>query len=304
MGATEPMTAIPQPPTERELPDAQRHRRELLALIASERRPVPQGPRVPRWAIPLGAAAAVVAITVTAAALVPLIGHHSAAGRHPTATSTGPAQGAVKPCQAPAASQCQRTDTFTTTTPSGGLTVLGDVGSVTITGSDRTSVRVTEKLTYRGYPPVITRSYSGGVLTLSYRCRSGDCGDAFDIQVPRSLGVRVTTDTGTISLTSLAGQVHAYADVGSIHGSGLAGTLAALRTGVGSIEASFTSAPAQLSANADTGSVQLLVPPGPGYRVAASAGVGSVSVAVRRDASSGHVIQASAGVGSVTIASG
>jgi Putative adhesin len=300
MGATEPMTGIPQPPPERTLPDAQRHRRELLALIAAGR-PVPQ---VPRWAIPLGAAAAVVAIAVTAAALVPLVGHRSAAGGHSTATSTGPAQGATRPCQAPAAGQCQRTDTFTTAAPRGGLTVLGDVGAVTITGSGRDSIRVTEKLTYRGYPPVITRSYSRGVLTLSYRCRSDDCGDAFDIQVPRSLGVRVTTGTGTISLTSLTGQAHAYADVGSIHGSGLAGTLVALRTGVGSIDASFTSAPAQLSANADTGSVRLLVPPGPGYRVAASADVGSVSVSVRRDASSGHAIQASADVGSVTIASG
>ncbi|MBV9858476.1 MAG: hypothetical protein JOY82_28760, partial [Streptosporangiaceae bacterium] len=215
--------------------------------------------------------------------------------------STGPAQGTSKPCQAPAAGQCQRTEGFTTVAPPSGLTVLDNVGSVAITGSDRGSVRVTEKLTYRGYPPVITRSYHGGVLTLSYRCRSDDCGDAFDIQVPRSLSVRVTTGTGPVSLTSLAGQVRAYADVGSIRGSSLAGTLAALRTGVGSIDASFASAPAQLSANAGTGSVQLLVPPGPGYRVTASADVGSVSVGVRRDASSGHVIQASAGVGSVTV---
>ncbi len=85
---------------------------------------------------------------------------------------------------------------------------------------------------------------------------------------------------------------------------GLAGTLAELRTDVGSIDAAFTSAPTQLDANADTGSVGLLVPPGPGYHITASADVGSVSVSVRQDASSGHAIQASADVGSVTIAAG
>jgi hypothetical protein len=297
MGATEPMTCLPQPPPASELPDSLRHRRELLAVITAGR----PAPRASRWAIPLGAAAAVIAIAVTAAALVPLIGHKAAPGGHPGATGTGPARGASKPCQAPAGTECQRTESFTTAPPPRGLTVLDDVGSVTITGSDRDSVRVTETLSYRGYPPAITRSSSGGVLALGYRCRSGDCGDAFDVQVPRSLSVRVSSGAGSISLASLAGQVRAYSDVGNIHGEGLAGTLAELRTDVGSIDAAFTSAPAQLDANADTGSVTLLVPPGPGYHIITSADVGSVSVSVRQDASSGHTIQASADVGSVTI---
>jgi hypothetical protein len=176
------------------------------------------------------------------------------------------------------------------------------VGSVTITGSNRDTVAVTETLSYRGYPPVTTRSLSGGVLTLNYRCRSDDCGVAYDIEVPRSLSVRVDADTAPISLTSLAGQVHASSDVGSIRGRNLSGAVADLRTNVGSIEASFRSAPSHLSANADTGSVTLLVPAAPGYAVTASADVGSVSVTVRRDASSDHVIEAFADVGSVTVA--
>jgi hypothetical protein len=188
------------------------------------------------------------------------------------------------------------------TAPSGGITVLDDVGSVTITGSDRDTVAVTERLSYRGYPPVTTRSLSGGGLTLGYSRRSDDCGVAYDIEVPRSLSVRVDADTASISLTSLAGQVHATSDVGYIHGENLAGTVADLRTGVGSIEATFRSAPLHLSANADTGRVTLLMPAAPGYDVTASADVGSVSVTVRRDAPSGHVIQASADVGSVTVA--
>ncbi len=297
MGATEPMTGLPQPPPERELPDSLRHRRELLAVITAGR-PLP---RASRWVIPAGAAAAVAAIAITAAALVPVFGHRAAPGGRPAATATG---GGGTACQAPGGTECQLTESFTAAAPAGGLTVLDGVGSVTITGSDRDSVRVTERLAYRGYPPVITRSDNGGVLTLSYRCRPSDCGDSYDIEVPRSLAVRVVTGTGPISLASLAGQVHASTDVGDIHGQDLSSTLAEFRTGVGSIEAGFTSAPSQLAANTGTGSARLLVPPGPGYHVTASSRLGSVSISVRQDTSSGHVIQATAGVGSVTIAAG
>jgi hypothetical protein len=170
--------------------------------------------------------------------------------------------------------------------------------------SNRDSVLVTETLSYRGYPPVTTRSASGGVLTLGYRCRSGDCGDAYRIEVPRSLSVRISSGTGRILLASLAGQIHASAGVGSIRGTGLSGTFAEFHTGVGSIDATFTSPPGHLAASAGTGSVVLLVPGGPGYDVAASASVGSVSVRVRQDAASGHVIDAIANLGSVTVAKG
>ena len=296
MGAPEPMTGLPQPPPDRELPDLPRHRRELLAVIAAR-----QGlRRPPRWTVPLAAAAAVIAIAVAAAALVPVFGHRQAST--PTGGATRPARGTATACQMPAGTECQRTETFTAAAPAGGLTVLDDVGSVTITGSDRDTVAVTERLSYRGYSPVTTRSLSGGVLTLDYRCRSDDCGVAYDIEVPRSLGVRVEADTASISLTSLAGQIHATSDVGYIHGEDLSATVADLRTGVGSIDATFRSAPSQLSANADTGGVTLLVPAAPGYDVTASADVGSVSVTVRRDASSGHMIRATADVGSVTVA--
>lgn len=296
MGAPEPMTGLSQPPPDRDLPDLPRHRRELLAVIAGR-----QGlRRTPRWAVPLAAAAAVIAVAVTAAALVPVFGHRQ--DNAPPGGATRAARGAATACQKPPGAECQRTDTFTAAAPSGGITVLDDVGSVTITGSDRDTVAVTERPSYRGYPPVTTRSLSGSGLTLGYTCRSDDCGVAYDIEVPRSLSVRVDADTASISLTSLAGQVHATSDVGYIHGENLADTVADLRTGVGSIEATFRSALLHLSANADTGGVTLLMPAAPGYDVTASADVGSVSVTVRRDASSGHVIQASADVGSVRVA--
>jgi hypothetical protein len=66
------------------------------------------------------------------------------------------------------------------------------------------------------------------VLTLGYTCRSDDCGVAYDIEVPRSLSVRVdaaplhlsaNADTGGVTLLMPAApgyDVTASADVGSV----------------------------------------------------------------------------------------
>ncbi len=117
----------------------------------------------------------------------------------------------------------------------------------------------------------------------------------------RSLQVQVSTGTGAIWLRLLAGRADATADVGNVHGQGLAGRQVDLRTGVGYVSAAFASAPARLEARAETGSVTLSVPAGTSYAVRATASLGAVSIDVPRSASAAHVIQASADVGSVMI---
>jgi hypothetical protein len=297
MDAPGPVTGLPAPPGPRELPDLPRHRRELVAMIAAGR-PAARGPR---WAIPLAAAAAVIAIAVTAAALFPLLGHRTApAGASGHGTAPGPPVPAAR-CTAPAGTQCEHTERYTVGTPVRALAVSDDVGTVTVTGSSRRSVLVTERQFYRGLPPQSRHSVSGGQLTLGYTCRSRDCGVSYDIQVPRSMRVQVSTGTGAIWLRSLAGPADATADVGNVHGQGLAGREVGLRTDVGYISAAFAVAPARLLAKADTGSVTLTVPGGTRYAVTATAGLGAVRVGVPRSASATHVIQASADVGAVTI---
>ncbi|HTS97513.1 MAG TPA: hypothetical protein VMI33_12910 [Streptosporangiaceae bacterium] len=297
MNPADPTTGFPAPPGERALPDPPRRRRELLAVIAADR----PGPRVPRWAVALGAAVAVTAIAVTAAALVPLVRAQPPARGHRPATATRPAAAA---CTAPGGAECQRTDRFTQPAPPGGLSVRDDVGSVTVTGGDGGSVSVTERVTYRGAPPELLRSARSGVLALGYRCRSSDCGVSYDIEVPRSLSVQVTTGIGSIWLNTLAGPVRARADVGGVHATGLTAHSAELGTDVGSIDAAFTAAPDALIAAAGTGQVTLLLPAGPAYAVTASADVGQVAVSVTRDSASDHVIRASTDVGSVTVTGG
>jgi hypothetical protein len=297
MDAAGPMSGLPDPPGQRELPDLPRHRRELLALIGTGR---PTG-RVARWAVPLAAAAAVIAIAVTAAALVPLLGHGTAPGGADRG-GTGPAgSGPAGRCTAPAGIQCERTRDYTVTAPLHALTVKDQVGSVTVMGSNRNSVHVTEHQIYRGLPPETRRSVSSGTLALGYSCRSSDCGVSYVIQIPRSLRVQVSTGTGAIWLRSLLGRINATADVGSVHGQGLLSRMADLRTDVGSISAEFKVAPALLVARADTGSVSLSVPGQTSYAVTATTSLGAVHLNVPRSSSAAHVIKASADVGTVTI---
>ena len=89
------------------------------------------------------------------------------------------------------------------------LIIRDPVGSVTVTGSSRSSVLVTERISYAGASPVISQRTSNGTLSLTYTCRSGNCGISYDVAVPRSLNLQVQTGTGSIWLSSLAGQVRA-----------------------------------------------------------------------------------------------
>ena len=297
MDTTNLTAGLPDPPRERELPGSARRRNELLALISA-------GPRhQPRWAVSLGAAAAVTAIAVAAILLVPIFGHRapsgSSTGGHAPATAGGPAA-----CTAPAGTECQSAHSYTMSAPLRALDVRTDVGSVTVTGSGRGSVSVTERLSYIGLPPVTSRSTASGTLTLGYTCRSTDCAVAYEIQVPRSMSVQVTTGVGSIWLTALSGQVSASSNTGDIYGRDLSGNVIGLGTQVGSIGASFTAPPARLTATSDTGAITLRVPTGTSYDVTAQSDVGAVSIGVPQAAASGHVIRASTSVGPVTVTTG
>jgi hypothetical protein len=298
MDTASPMSGPPPLPGERELPDSLARRRELLAMIAADRR----APRVPRWAVALAAAAAVAGVAVTAGSLLPALSSSPPASTGPDQPAGTSVRGGLPGCTAPRGAQCHRTQSHTVTATLRALIVRDPVGSVTVTGSSRSSVLVTERISYSGAPPAISQRTSDGTLSLTDTCRSGNCGISYDVAVPRSLNVQVQTGTGSIWLSSLAGQVRAAADVGSLHGQGLTSGLAVLSANTGSIEAVFATAPARLSATSEVGAVTIRVPAGTSYAVAAHTDVGAVHVSVPRAASARHVIDASTNVGSVTVA--
>src|SRR5689334_4226106 len=65
---------------------------------------------------------------------------------------------------------------YTVSSPVGALVVDGGVGTITITGSPRSTVSVSEQVTFSHRPPAMTRDLSGKTLRLGYTCT--DCGVA------------------------------------------------------------------------------------------------------------------------------
>lgn len=200
------------------------------------------------------------------------------------------------------------------------LVVNAHVGSVHVTGSRSGQVLVTERISFLGTAPGTTHRTAAGTVTLDSRCPALEtCTVGYDITVPRAMTVRVTSNVGEIQLQSLSGQVTAHTNAGditlgslsgpveatghagSIRGQDLSSQRATLHSSAGTIDVTFSAAPATVTATSDVGSVTLRVPGTVPYDVTTNVGVGSTQVSVPRSPASPHAITASTRTGSVTI---
>ena len=194
--------------------------------------------------------------------------------------------------------------TYTVASPVTTVIVNGSAGTISVTGSHRGTVEVTERSYYSSSkkPPATSHTVSGGTLTLSYSCPTQvTCGVSYDVAVPSGTAVRVSDREGAITLASLSGPVTAQTIAGVITASGLAGPSASLSSRAGSITAAFASVPASVTASTNAGPITLTLPPSAAYKVAAHTYVGTSTVTVHQSTSSAHVISASSDLGSITI---
>jgi len=287
---------LPPAPPGRDLPHHDRDRRELLAVIRAEHRARRRLPAAP-WLAPVGAALAVLVI-VAGVFLLPAVFRDARHRVGATPAASGPPAaggGHSRPLQ--------RTQSYLVSSHVGRILLRADVGAVSITGADRSTISITAHLVYRGRAPVVTRRVTHHWLDLGYACPPGsrDCGVSFDLTVPRRIGAILRLGVGDIRLSGLAGVISAYTSTGRIQASGMATQTIVLDTGTGMISAGFTVPPQLVYARANTGSIGIRVPSGTAYKVTASTQVGSVRVAVAQAAASSHVIRATTGTGTVTV---
>lgn len=200
------------------------------------------------------------------------------------------------------------------------LVVNAHVGSVHVTGGGSGQVSVTERISFRGTAPGTTHRTAAGTLTLDSSCPALEtCTVGYDITVPRMMTVRVISNVGEIQLRSLSGQVIAHTNAGDIHLASVSGPVeatvhagsilgkevssprATLHSSAGTIDVTFSAAPATVTATSDIGSITLHVPGNVPYNVDTNVGVGSTHVGVTRSPASPHAITASTRTGSVTI---
>jgi DUF4097 and DUF4098 domain-containing protein YvlB len=117
--------------------------------------------------------------------------------------------------------------------------------------------------------------------------------------VPRGLAVRVSSGTGEIQLSSLAGTVTAQSGTGLIVASGLTSPTASFATNLGEIDAAFATAPDTVHATTNLGAINLRVPGTVSYDVSGDAG--SAIITVPQSSESRHVIDATCNLGSLVI---
>lgn len=194
------------------------------------------------------------------------------------------------------------THRYKVTADIGTLVVDDTIGNVTVTGADRSTIEVIAYATYSSKPPDITKTISGGTLTVGYQCPPQvPCRVTFGIWVPSGIAVHAATDTGSIWLNDLAGAVTAQAGAGYLFGSGLTGPTASFSTEAGGINAAFTSPPAALTVRTILGTINIQVPANVPYHVTGTAIGGVVTVGVPQDATAARTITASTNLGSVHV---
>jgi len=186
-----------------------------------------------------------------------------------------------------------RTTGWSANHPIDGVELSVDSADLTVRpSSGATAEALRQTLTWSLTKPQVTESWRGQTLVISEHCSSrrlfeGDeCGAALDLAVPASVPVRVTADSGSVTVQRMAGNVRvdvvsgdialdavsgdlwARAESGSIDADRLRSLHMDAQTVSGDMTLGFAAAPDAVSASAVSGSVNVTVPPGTTYRVA------------------------------------
>jgi len=191
---------------------------------------------------------------------------------------------------------------FTVSSRVTAVVINGGSGSIDVTGSSRSTVSVSQRVTYSGKPPAAAHVLRGTTLTLSYKCPTElVCGVSYAVQVPAGVAVSVGASAGSVTLTSLAGTVRAHASAGLITAVDLRSPVAAFKSNAGGVVATFSVAPRSVTAATNVGPITLTVPGSAAYRLSTHTVVGTSTVTVRRSSSSAHSISASSDLGSISV---
>lgn len=194
--------------------------------------------------------------------------------------------------------------TYRIASPVSTLVVTSHVGNITVAGSDRSDVSITEQVAYSSTAPSTTRTLAGRTLTVGYSCHVQlACGVAYIIDVPDGVTVQAATGTGAIHLSGLAGSLTAKTDVGYIDASGLRCAAATLTAHAGGIDATFAAPPSSVTASTDAGGVTLHVPASFAYHVTTHDLVGKATVSVPQAAGSSRSLSARTDLGTILITS-
>jgi hypothetical protein len=217
-----------------------------------------------------------------------------------------------------------------------------DEGDITVGAGPAGQVRVHGTLHYSLIRPKLTWQRSGSTIALHARCQvpTGVCSFDYAVTVPAGARSEISSASGNLTASGLAGPVTLSTDSGDIRATQVSGrtaisdhsgditvtSLSAARTlimndsgditgtGVsgrqltaqdqsGDITVVFTKVPDLVKISDSSGNIKLVFPPGPtAYRVSASTSSGQTSINVPQSPTSPHVVSVTDQSGDITIA--
>ncbi|MEV0386300.1 DUF4097 family beta strand repeat-containing protein [Nonomuraea sp. NPDC050643] len=188
------------------------------------------------------------------------------------------------------------------------LRVEADAGTIEVVESQRQGIHVTERLTWRKNKPETSHQVQGDTLALTFKCPttwgfgavSTSCDVSYQVEVPKGLRVKATSDSGTLTLKDLSGELDAQTDSGTIEAGGLAGKRVAAKTDSGTIELTFTGSPDKVTTSTDSGRTSIHVPQGP-YNVVARTDSGAKNIEAATDPSATRQIELTSDSGDLEV---
>jgi DUF4097 and DUF4098 domain-containing protein YvlB len=183
------------------------------------------------------------------------------------------------------------------------LIVDAQAAAVTVQVS-RGPVTVTETYHFSRNRPRTSHQISGTDLRLTDSgCASDEsrCAVEFEVRVPASTAVSVTTRAGAVELTDLDGDVTINTDAGAIEGTGLGSDKVSVTTEAGATSLQFTEPPTAVTASTELGAISVKVPGGTAYAVEASTGAGRSDIRVEQDPASPHKISLKTNLGAIRV---
>ncbi|SEG79789.1 Putative adhesin [Nonomuraea solani] len=188
------------------------------------------------------------------------------------------------------------------------LRVETDSGNIEVVESERQGIRVTERLMWRKNKPETSHQVQGDTLALTFRCPNTwglgaagtTCDVSYEVEVPKGLRVNATSDSGTLTLRNLSGDLEAQSDSGEIEAAGLAGKSVTVKNDSGSVELVFTGTPDKVRSTTDSGDISVRVPEGP-YNVVAKTDSGDKNVEAATDAKATRKIELTTDSGNLEV---
>jgi hypothetical protein len=179
-------------------------------------------------------------------------------------------------------------------------------GNAVIVGSSGGAVEIRRTDRYAfGHPARERRSDRDGVVSVISRCPHivvGSCSASYEVAVPETATVDVSTTGGNVRLDSFRGSASVRTGSGSVDASAFCGFDLSAASGSGDLRIAAACAPQHLQLHSGSGDVLALVPPGR-YRVQAGGARRRVT-GITLDASAPYSLDLHSGSGGVSIEGG